>query len=242
MAKQSGRAGQSTYEMARKRRSSMLTIGLIGIGALIVLGILVQNASALGIGGIGILVLFVLMSKIPDIADTLMARKQKESKRAYRGAVAEEAVGDLLSGLDSDQYQFYHDISTPYGNIDHVVISRQTGVYLLETKSHHGKVEITESGLLVNGNPPEKDFIAQTLRNTYWLRDCLMRATGQKVWIRPVIVFTNAFVVPGKPIKNVAVINGKYLTRYIQQQRGHPANEALWAVRAQIAQTLFSQR
>lgn len=111
-------------------------------------------------------------------------------------------------------------------------------MFLLETKAHGGKVEITDGALLVNGKPPEKDFIAQTVKNTYWLRNCLQEAMAAKMWIKPVIVFTNAFVAPGKPIKNVAVINGKYLLRYIQQQPDNPANEALWAARDKIAGVL----
>jgi hypothetical protein len=238
MAKQYGSAGKSTHQMAGKRRTVMLAIGVVGMVAIIILGVVIQNAKALGIGGFAFLFLFILLGQIPNITDRFMAQKQREVKRAYRGAKAEEAVEEILNELDSEAYEIYHDIPSPYGNIDHVVVSQQKGVFLLETKAHGGKVEITESGLLVNGKAPEKDFIAQALKNTYWLRDCLQGATGTKVWIRPVIVFTNAFVVPGKPIKNVAVINGKYLLRYIQQQPGHSANAALWAARDKIAEAL----
>jgi hypothetical protein len=239
MAKQYGRAGKSTYEMANKRRTALLGIGIVGIVVIIVVGLVIQNASALGIGGIALLFLLVLLPEIPRITDRFMARKQREARRAYRGARAEEAVEDILGGLDCENFEIYHDISSPYGNIDHVVISRQKGVFLLETKSHGGKVEITDSGLLVNGKSLEKDFVAQTLKNTYWLRDHLQGATTSKVWIRPIIVFTNAFVVPGKSIKNVAIINGKYLLRFIEQQPNHPAHEALWRVRERIGQALI---
>lgn len=238
MAKQYGRAGKSTHEMAGKRRVVMVGMGIVGLIIIIALGLLIQNAQALGIGGIGFLFLLMLLPQIPRITDRFMAQKQREVKRAYRGAKAEEAVEDILNGLDGEDYEIYHDISSPYGNIDHVVVSRQKGVFLLETKSHGGRVEITDSGLLVNGKPPEKNFIAQTLKNTYWLRDCLQEATAMKVWIRPVIVFTNAFVVPGKPIKNVAIINGKYLQRFVQQQPSHSGNESLWATRDKITQAL----
>jgi hypothetical protein len=238
MAKQYGSAGKSTHEMAGKRRTVMLGIGIVGMVAIVVIGVVIQNAKALGIGGFAFLFLFMLLAQIPKITDRFMAQKQREAKRAYRGAKAEEAIEAILNGLDSEDYEIHHDISSPYGNIDHVVVSREKGVFLMETKSHGGKVEITDFGLLVNGKSPEKDFIAQTLKNTYWLRDCLQGATAAKVWIRPVIVFTNAFVVPGKPIKNVAVINGKYLLRYIQQQSDNPANETLWAARDKIALAL----
>ncbi len=37
---------------------------------------------------------------------------------------------------------------------------RNSGIFLLETKSHRGTVTSTESQILVNGLEPEKDFVA----------------------------------------------------------------------------------
>jgi hypothetical protein len=42
---------------------------------------------------------------------------------------------------------------------------------VLETKAHGGRVTVKDGRLLVNGHDPEKDFIAQALHNTYWLRE-----------------------------------------------------------------------
>ena len=88
----------------------------------------------------------------------------------------------------------------------------------------------------VGGKPPEKDFIAQALKNTYWLRDEIEKVLGSKVWITPVVVFTNAFVPAGKPIKGVWVVNKKYLPSLFQRQARSGSNlAAVWAARDQIA-------
>src|SRR5262245_53570379 len=107
MAKQYGRAGKSSLEMAGKRRNVMLGIGIIGIAMIVLLGVVIQNANGLGIGGFAFLLMFGLLTLIPRITDHFMAQKQSEARRAYRGAKAEEAVESILNGLDSEEYEVY---------------------------------------------------------------------------------------------------------------------------------------
>jgi hypothetical protein len=90
---------------------------------------------------------------------------------------------------------------------------------------------------LVNGKDPEKDFIAQTLRNTYWVRDQLQEELGIKVWVQPVIVFTNAFVKFGKPVKGIHITNKKYLLEFVQRERKTVSNAGLlWEQKENLAQ------
>ena len=132
-------AGKSTRDMAEGRRSRAVSVGLLTIGALVVLYLLMSNSTSLGIGGIGILVLVVAMRLVADQFDNYARRQEKAIRRADRGAVAEEEVGDLLDELD-DSFVVINDVESPYGNIDHVVLSQKGGIYLIETKSHHGTV------------------------------------------------------------------------------------------------------
>ena len=67
------------------------------------------------------------------------------------------------------------------------------------------------------GTSPEKDFITQTLKNTYWLKEKVSETLGLNIWITPVLVFTNAFVPFHKPIKGVIVTNKKFLLDTIQK-------------------------
>lgn len=232
------KAGKSTREMAQNRRR---TTNLILIGVLIlaiILALTIQNWQALGLGGGAVLGLLILLRVLPDLIDKPIKRRIKEERRADRGAAAEEVVGDLLADLNEDFFVL-HDIASPYGNIDHIVIGKNSGVFLLETKAHGGRVEVLPDGLLVNGKLPEKDFIAQALKNTYWLRDEIEKVTGSKIWITPVVVFTNAFVQSGKPIKGVHVINKKFLPSTLHRQlRSSSGLSTIWNARGQIAQQL----
>ena len=239
MSYKSGQAGKSTREMAKKRRQTAVWIGVIGVAFLIVLLILLQNSKAFDIGGIGILGLLVLIRIVPDIIDKQVGRKLKEEKRAIRGAQGEEKIGELLEGLPED-FLVLHDIESPYGNIDHIVIGKNAGIFLLETKAHGGRVTVEGGTLMVNGKLPEKDFIAQALRNSYWLRDEINPIVGVKPWITPVLVFTNAFVPPTQPVKGVSIINKKYLLPFLQKN-SHPntVNEQIWMNRDSIETTLM---
>jgi len=233
-----GQAGKSTRKMAQNRRR---TTNLILIGALIlaiILALTIQNWQALGLGGGAVLGLLILLRALPGLIDKPIKRRIKEERRADRGAIAEEVIGNLLANLGEDFFVL-NPISSPYGNIDHIVIGKDRGVFLLETKAHGGRVEVLLDGLLVNGKPPEKDFIAQTLRNTYWLRDEIEKVTGSKIWITPVVVFTNAFVPPGKPIKGVNIVNKRFVNRILQRQARSTSNLLhVWEAREQIADKL----
>ncbi len=124
-------------------------------------------------------------------------------------------------------------------NIDRIVISQRSGIFLLETKSHRGTVTTTDSEILVNGQQSEKDFVAQTLKNRYWLRDVTERLLKVKPWITPVVVFTKAFVKFGKPVKGIRVINRKFLLQTLQTERGDVSSAtAIWTNRGRLVDLL----
>ncbi len=201
--------------MGDKRRRKGLIIGIIGIVIISILAYIISNPGRFGLGGIALLVLLLVFTFSIRFIEKYIGRKTKEAKRAYRGARAEEKVGKLLELLGNG-YKILHDVEYPYGNIDHVVISDAGVVFMIETKSHGGKVSMKDDEVLVNGKSPEKDFIAQSLRNTYWLRDEIEKISGVAPWVTAVLVFTKAFVPHLKPIKGVHVVNKKYLLKTIR--------------------------
>jgi hypothetical protein len=234
-----GHAGKSTREMARGRRKTALWMAFGGIGLVLIVGILLTNSSALRFGGIAILVLLVILKILPDLIVGRVDKKLKEERRAIRGAKAEEKIGELLAGL-SDEFLVMNDVESQYGNIDHIVISKYGGIFLLETKAHGGKVGMDGETLLVNGKIPEKDFIAQALKNSYWLRDQVNPIVGFQPWITPIIVFANAFVSGVKPVKGVRIINKKYLVDILQKaNRFSDANAKIWEQRETIESHLI---
>jgi hypothetical protein len=212
------RAGKSTREMANRRRQSALWVGIIGIVTLIIISLFIQNAKVFGIGGIGILVLLILMNVFKNLIEGQVDRKIKLEKRAIRGAKADEKIGELLAELPEDFYVL-NDVKSPYGNIDHIVIGKNIGVFLIETKAHGGRVETDGETILVNGKIPEKDFVSQALQNSYWLGNKISEITGSKPWVNPIVVFTNAFVTPTRPIKGVNIINKKYLLNMLRKTK-----------------------
>lgn len=234
-------AGESTRKMAADRRRTTLYIVIGIISVTIILSITINKWQSLGLGGGTVLVMLIILKIMPDLIDKPLKKRRQLEKRATRGAVGEEAVGQILETLGEDFYVI-HDVTSPYGNIDHIVIGHHTGIFLIETKAHGGKVDLSNGELLLNGKSPEKDFIAQALKNTYWLRDNVANILGVKPWIKPVLVFTNAFVPFGKPIKGVNVINKKFLIGFLQKHKNtDPTTEQIWDAREEMANQLMSE-
>lgn len=230
-------AGASTRAMERNRWNDGLKIGLIGLVlAFIVVIIFLTNPHWIPAPVMGILFIVVLI--LPTLIDRLVGKKIKESRRAGRGAQAEEKIGELLAELGPD-FEVLHDVECAYGNIDHLVIASNGAIFMIETKSHRGKVTVQDNVLLVNGRTPEKDFIAQSLRNSFWLRDQIEPFAGKKPWVTAVLVFTNGFVQVRGPVKGVIVTNKKYLLNTIQNavRRAH-ALPGVWENRDEIASLL----
>lgn len=234
-----GQAGKSTREMAAKRHRLLLILAFLG---LLVAGIgllMYFNADALGISGFGLVMLIIFLRIFSDLLDTAFYKVEKLEKRAIRGAVAEEKIGALLATLPEDEFYVFHDVESPYGNIDHLVIAKQSGIFLLETKAHGGRVTVEGDKLLVNGKTPEKDFIMQALRNAYWVREKMGEKLGQKPWITPIVVFTNAFVPRLDPIKGVHIVNKKYLKQLLSSTgKSRPMAAQVWEIRETIESIL----
>jgi hypothetical protein len=239
LATNNNRAGKSTRDMAKRRRKTYFLIGIIAIVVLGIFTLISGNAKVLNIGGGAILVLLVAVIVIRTVAENLVDRGIKSERRAIRGAKAEEKVGDILMQLSPD-YLVLHDVRSPSGNIDHIVIGRNNGLFLIETKAHGGTVTTTGDTLLVNNKLPEKNFISQALQNTYWLRDEVAKIIGEQPWITPVIVFTNAFVTASRPVKGVTIVNRKFLLSLLQRVgKPNPVNARIWEMRARIQQKLL---
>ena len=137
---------------------------------------------------------------------------------ARRGAVAEEAVGNLLGELPAG-YFVVNDFVSKRGNIDHIVISTK-GILNVETKSHKGVVTCEGEMLKRDGEPFEKDFIKQAWAEAYSIRDLLTEKGVCNLRPQPVIVFTDADVrVKGK-VRGVHIIGNKDLHAFL---KGLPA-------------------
>ncbi len=239
-----GKAGESVRQMEQQRKKKMLLIAwIVGVLLIVVIALLIF-APSLGLvkGGGGVLI-FVLIAILvatlgPELLRPWIEKQRQSMMRARRGAVAEERIGDLLSQLGND-FIVVHDVPSRYGNVDHIVLSRENGIFLIETKSHRGRVTRSNDMLLINNHPAEKDFIAQSLQNLYWLRALIKERIGFEPYVHAVLVFTNAFVEMGAPIKGVQVINKKYLLETLRTPRRATArNQEIWEKRDTILAAL----
>jgi hypothetical protein len=229
------KAGDSTRKMADKRRKLSISFIFIALCIAVILFLISTNQNLLiAIGPGGILIMLILLRVAPDFLIRESKKVEKLERRAIRGAVAEEKIGVLLEELGPD-FMVIHDVNSRFGNIDHVVLGKDCGLILIETKAHGGTVTFQENTLLVNGKLPEKDFIQQTNNNTYWMRDQVSNLVGFNPWITSVIVFTNAFVKAYKPIKGVSVVNKKFLRAFIANKcKPSPQNLQIWDKREEI--------
>jgi hypothetical protein len=142
------------------------------------------------------------------------ATGEKRRGQAMCGAKGDDVVGRLLAELPDD-YHVFHDLSRLCGDIDHIVIG-PTGLFIIETKAHGGKVSVEGDMLLVNGHPPvEKDLLAQSWRNAYWVHDLLQNTLAVEIFPVPLLVFAHAFVSAPCPVKGVRVLNKRLLLQTI---------------------------
>lgn len=158
------------------------------------------------------------------------ARESASASRHAPGQRAEREVGELLTQLLLDGCLVLNDVPFPYGNLDHVVIRLRPRmphgyagqvrpditVFLIETKSHRGKVTWNGKQLLINGRPFSRNPICQINRSIRWVRRMAKQLCGVNPWIVAVLVFPNADVLIRRSVKRVNVMGADNLLEFIR--------------------------
>lgn len=215
MAKKYGKAGQGAREMGLKR--DLVVAGIAGLMLLLLWGWSKNIGSIAKLGLPTVIVLVVGFKIVFSMLEKKGKHYKKRANDAYRGARAEEKIEEKLTALP-EEYVSFHDLAFPGFNIDHVAVGAG-GVFVIETKSHGGKVTNNGNQLLLNGSAPEKDFINQTWSQTYHIKNLLKQKLGRDIPVNPVLCFTNAFVQVRGTVKGVSVVNGGYLNTHIAKQK-----------------------
>lgn len=232
-----GEAGKSTAETGEKWRYRGLYIGifisilLAGAGALTTWNAYVKAHPFIYFA----LIIFSVSALFwaPKVWDPVF----NKSQQFRQGARAEVRVGETLKALGPN-YLIINDIQTGRGNIDHLVLSKTGAVFVIETKSHFGRLEISKDELFHNGYKTEKDFIKQVLGNTFWVKERLAALGITTAWITPILVFTNLWVTESQPIKGVYIENVKFLNRRITGIAHTNRNNQVWEKRAEIVHAM----
>ncbi|OPZ86642.1 MAG: Nuclease-related domain protein [bacterium ADurb.Bin429] len=144
----------------------------------------------------------------------------KRIRDAEGGAWAEDIIGALLTKLP-DSYVVIHNLPFAGGDIDHIVVG-PTGLFVIDTKSHSGRVLIADGAVTLNGHAFEKDIVGQIHDGAKWLEEMLLVEGGIEVKPIRIIAFTRAYVEykDKPPYKGVTLLHRSYLNRSILNHDG----------------------
>jgi hypothetical protein len=118
----------------------------------------------------------------------------KQRMKMRSGATGETSVAMTLGDFPNDFYVI-NDVTTPYGNLDHVVIG-PTGVFVLDTKNWRGVVTADGKGeLLLNGQPTDKRFVKSFVARIMNVKDRVRVLVPRRdPYFQGVFVFTSAWI------------------------------------------------
>jgi len=234
-----GKPGKSTRKRARRERRWALSL-LIFILVLDLVALVLGFEALKVAGGSLVAIIFVLVLWI--VSDKVMHKVDshiEKARRADKGAQAEERVAEILAGKSPSEFFVISDVAFPFGNIDHVVISRPGEVFAIETKSVRGRVDTRGELLVLDGTLMERDPIQQALRGAMWVKDRIGDALGQRPYVRAVVLFTQAHVNVRGRIRDVDVASLRFLDRILTTLPSSGSqSESLWRNREFVAETL----
>jgi hypothetical protein len=178
------------------------------------------------IGLTGLVLTFWLITEATGWKSTPVPDEFISSAGPGTGVLADRMFRSL-----PDDCTVFHDIDTGYGRIEHILLSRKYGLFVIETKQHPGKVTSAESLLVINNLPPEQDFFVKVLWNSFWLREKVRESSRLDALVTPVIVFANATVDVIEPVNGVIVTDPDGLPASILKAKINPEISAsLWAI------------
>lgn len=238
MGNKKGRTRKFVLNLAIIGRLLAPAILLIGLAAAVAFTAPLQLMRSMYILTNGVIASLVVY----QLGHMVSSQKMQVATEPALGLEDKEVVAVLLTEL-GENFSVIHDVQGPDGKIDLIVLGKDGGVFLIETNPHPGRVEILDGGLRLNGRSPDDDFIAKTLKNSIWLQERLADLACGQVVVTPILVFTNAFVQTGTPVKGVAVTNRKYLLNLIYK-RNHSDNQAscLWDVKEKFTEIINPPR
>ena len=161
-------------------------------------------------------------------------------ERTHQGAQGEERVGAALESLRAKGWYVFHDLPLrSVGNIDHLVIG-PSGIFVVETKSHRGRITAQGNQLLRNGKPLEKDFLKQVKAQSLAVNQLLQQRLRQNYYVQPIVCFSDAFVqVAGSRVEHVWVLPLAWLTQSLERQPSHLSSAQIQMLADVIASLSF---
>jgi hypothetical protein len=166
MAKVLGEPGRYVSQQSVKRFRRQVLSAIAGIalltflfGAFCVYDLVVKKSLLASVFATTVLVLLVFL--IGRVVTRKMDEHEKERLNFLKGATGEQAVARKIDDLP-DAFCVIHDLATPFGNLDHVVIG-PTGVFILETKNWKGTITADGQGDILCNNTRLKQATSKPL-------------------------------------------------------------------------------
>ncbi|HWB12281.1 MAG TPA: nuclease-related domain-containing protein [Pirellulales bacterium] len=150
-----------------------------------------------------------------------------QRKRFALGLEGELATGEELNQLMLDGCRVFHDIPTPYGNIDHVVIS-QSGLFSVNSKLlGKPKGRETKAEAVVDQQAgvvrfPDREYripVEKLKSDADWLAKHLSSAVGEPVAAEPILALPGWFVKERIGRGQVCVINPRSPKKFFVHNR-----------------------
>lgn len=200
MAKVLGVSGRYVSEDAifQSRRILVLTVSII-CAISVMEGLLISSFLPVRLipawlrlaTSIAVLPAMVLLVKRAGKRYEAMERRRGNMRR---GAAGEILVGDILGNFP-EEFFVINDLTTPFGNLDHIVIG-PTGVFVLDAKNWRGAVAADGAGeLLLNGKMTDKPYIRSFTGRMLGIRDRVRALVPTlEPYFQGVFVFTAARV------------------------------------------------
>jgi hypothetical protein len=209
-----GASAQRQFEKQEGRRRARLRTRWVAVVALSAFGALggAVLASILGVGTTA----FVALGAALPVLNVLATPQHIAAWRS--GAAGERAVGARLDRLRVAGVLTLHDRRVPgrRTNIDHIAVS-PSGIYVIDTKNHAGKVSATRHGLRVAGRQSDR-MLTGVQGQVAVVREALADQVLPAVDIRGVLCFTRAELPWFHPSpKGIVLLSPRGLSRAVRR-------------------------
>jgi hypothetical protein len=157
------------------------------------------------------------------------------------GLEGERRTEKALKPLERAGWHVMHDIDSPFGNYDHVVLGH-AGVFLLDSKNHQGSIELRNGvphlrrGLDPDADTPLDRIRPKVLRSAATVKEDIEHRTGHCVWVQAVVVFWSDFSQELINDGRCVFIHGKRLRSWLQSQPSQLSETAVAEISAALAE------
>jgi hypothetical protein len=209
-----GASAQRRFEEQESRRRARLSTRWVAVVVLSIFGALcgATFATVLEVQATA----FVVLGAVLPVLKLLATPQHIDAWRS--GAAGERAVGARLDRLRPSGVRILHDRQVPgrRTNIDHVVVA-PSGVYVVDTKNHAGKVSSTRDGLRVAGRRCDQ-MVTGVHAQMAVVRDVLGDQILPSDVIHGVLCFTRAELpwIRSTP-KDIALLSPRGLCRMLRK-------------------------